>query len=70
MFLLDVAEGAFNMKFKLISAKERNGIRCYFCGTSKSVKYEVRIFDDVPDIRKRYCCNKCVLVFVDELEDF
>lgn len=59
------------MKFKLIDREKRKEVRCYYCGTDKSVKYEIRIFDDdtIQDINKRYCCNKCVCMFIDDLEE-
>ena len=47
------------MKFKLLDKEQRKEARCYFCGTDKSVKYEVRIFNDdsIEDINKRHCCK-------------
>ena len=59
------------MKFKLIDRDKRANAKCYFCGKNQSVKYEVRIFDDdsIEDINLRYCCNRCVCMFADELED-
>lgn len=41
-------------RLKIIPINKREGRRCYFCGTSKSVKYTVRVSDSVV-----CCCNKC-----------
>ena len=42
--------------------KERN-LRCYFCGETRSVKYEIEVFDPVVDSKpSKVCiCNKCAL---------
>ena len=55
------------MKFKLIDIEKRKDVTCFYCGTNKSVKYEIKLFDDdtVPDINKRYCCNRCIGMFID-----
>jgi hypothetical protein len=50
---------------KLIPDWQNRNIRCYFCGSSKSVKYEKRIFDPVLDDTKPstvYVCNRCALL--------
>lgn len=49
---------------KLIPDWQNRNIRCYFCGSSKSVKYEKKIFDPVLDDTKPstvYICNRCAL---------
>ena len=55
------------MKYKLIDSEKRKEVQCYYCGTDKSVKYEVNLFDDdtIQDINKRYCCNKCICMLFD-----
>lgn len=60
------------MKLKPISPEERKNAKCYFCGTDKSVKYIVRVFEDdsIEDINHRPCCNKCALMFNDQLKEF
>lgn len=42
--------------------KERN-LRCHFCGETRSVKYEIEVFDPVIDSKpSNVCmCNKCAL---------
>ncbi len=40
---------------ELIPIHERDGLKCQFCGTTKSVKY---ILSD-----GRTCCNKCALLY-------
>ena len=47
---------------KLIPNWQRENLRCYFCGETGSVKYELEIHDFESDIPKVVCvCNKCVL---------
>lgn len=60
------------MRFKLINIEERNHFTCFFCGTDKSVKYEIKLFDDpnISDISRRYCCNKCILMLIDNKYDY
>ena len=56
----DVRQG-----FKLIPDWQNSNIRCYFCGSTKSVKYEKKIFDPVLDDTKPstvYVCNRCALL--------
>lgn len=54
---------------KVIPIEKRNKYKCYFCGTTKSVKYIVKIndtiFSDKPS--NVCCCNKCALVFNDKI---
>lgn len=59
------------MKIKLIDVDERKDLRCYFCGTSKSVKYKIALFNNnsIQDINERCCCNKCACIFIDELSE-
>lgn len=45
------------MRFTLIPDWTKKNLQCYFCGTTKSVKYEMEM-DDKPT--KVYVCNKCV----------
>lgn len=49
---------------QLIPIDKREGKRCYFCGTSLSVKYTMEINDPVISNKpsKVYCCNKCALL--------
>ena len=57
------------MRFELIDIEKRKGLRCYYCERTESVKYKVKLFDDsISDINERYCCNKCILMFIDDLE--
>ena len=55
------------MRFKLIDIEKRKDATCFYCGTNKSVKYEIKLFDNdtLHDINKRYCCNKCICMFMD-----
>ena len=46
---------------KLMPLEERKGKKCYFCGTSLSVKYKVKITD--PEEKEVHCCNRCVAIF-------
>lgn len=47
---------------KLIPSQRRENLRCYFCGETRSVKYELEIHDFDSDIPKTVCaCNKCAL---------
>jgi hypothetical protein len=57
------------MKFKLINSETRKTAHCCFCGTNKSVKYEVNPKNKLVRDAKAYSCNKCVCVFADELDD-
>ena len=46
---------------KMIPTNKRNGITCYFCGTTRSVKYLVDTespFSGEPT--QVGCCNKCL----------
>ena len=48
---------------KLLTSKERKYKCCYFCGTTRSVKYVVEV--NAPELNKDApsrvcCCNKCV----------
>lgn len=49
---------------KLIDNWTNKKLRCYFCGSTKSVKYTVNVFD--PTISNKLtdvcCCNKCALL--------
>lgn len=60
---------------KLIPISERHpSMRCWFCRTDKSVKYEARMINTNPRSQNRYMrilvCNKCVLHHkMDFLED-
>lgn len=58
------------MYFELLDIETRKKVLCYFCGTNKSVKYKVNLFDDptIQDINERFCCNKCICFFIDETE--
>lgn len=52
------------MKFNIISERSKKYLKCHFCGTNKSVKYEVNVNG------KKVCvCNRCVLIKNDFLED-
>ena len=50
---------------KIINMSDRKNCRCYFCGTQKSVKYIVKVFDtgfqNPPT--EVYACNRCALLF-------
>lgn len=53
------------MTVKLIADWKNKKLRCHFCGSEKSVKYEATIFDSNIDNKKSKicCCNKCALVY-------
>ena len=53
-----------SMKFILIPNWNKKDLRCHFCGTNKSVKYESNV-----DGEKVCVCNRCVLTENDFLED-
>lgn len=46
----------------MIPIEKRKNKRCYFCGTSLSVKYITEVFDPVlADEPSRVCvCNRCI----------
>lgn len=51
---------------KLIPTSKRDpSMRCWFCRTNKSVKYEARMINTNPCSQNRYMrilvCNKCAL---------
>lgn len=51
------------MKFSLIKDWQNKGLKCNFCGTTKSVKYSVSMNGAV------VCsCNKCVWSDIQELK--
>jgi hypothetical protein len=60
----------------LIPISERNeAMRCWFCRTDKSVKYEARMINTNPHSQNRYMrilvCNKCAFHHrCDFVEDF
>ena len=54
------------MKLKLIPISERSPeMRCWFCHTNKSVKYEAKMVNTNPLSESKYMnilvCNKCAL---------
>lgn len=61
---------------KLIPIEKRDkSMRCWFCRTDKSVKYEARMINTNPHSQNRYMrilvCNRCALHHQhDFLEDF
>lgn len=47
---------------KLIPNWQEQGLTCWFCGSKKSVKYELEIYSFNSDIPKKVCaCNMCAL---------
>ena len=47
---------------KLIPNWQRENLRCYFCGDTRSVKYELEIHGFTGNFPKVVCaCNKCAL---------
>ena len=57
---------------KLIPISERHlMMRCWFCRTDKSVKYEAKMVNTNPKSENRYMhilvCNKCALIHVNDL---
>lgn len=46
---------------KMIEVSKRKNCKCHFCGTDKSVKYLVEIFDPIVANKTTEvcCCNKC-----------
>lgn len=52
------------MKFNLIPEWSNKNLKCHFCGTNRSVKYEANVN------RNKICvCNRCVLINNDLMED-
>lgn len=51
------------MEYKLIESWYKRNLKCHFCNTEKSVKYEMKIFDPVIDTKPTSICvcNKCVI---------
>ena len=51
------------MKIKVLSAGEREGARCWFCRTNRSVKYAAQMINTNPLSSLKYMdilvCNKC-----------
>lgn len=51
------------MKIKVLSAEERRGAKCWFCGANKSVKYAAQMVNTNPLSSLKYMdilvCNKC-----------
>ena len=50
---------------QLIPGWQNEKLKCYFCGSTKSVKYTIEIFDPVIDDTKfsKVCvCNRCALL--------
>ena len=56
-------EKSLIMRSKLINDWQNKNLRCYFCGSTKSVKYSIKISDSVIDNKTtEVCvCNKCIL---------
>lgn len=59
------------MKIKLIPAAERSTFaRCWFCRTSKSVKYTAKMVHTNPLSQNRYMeilvCNKCAALHLND----
>lgn len=52
------------MRFELIPGWSKKNLECNFCGTNKSVKYEMNT-----NGKKIYSCNRCVLIKDDLMED-
>lgn len=57
---------------KLIPISERDpSMRCWFCRTDKSVKYEAKMVNTNPLSEHRYMhilvCNKCALIHNNDL---
>lgn len=53
-------------KFKLVEGWSRKDLRCHFCHSTKSVKYEMNLFDPVIDDSEPsvvYVCNLCALKY-------
>ena len=46
---------------KYIANWRDKGLKCYFCGTNMSVKYQVTIMEN--DTEKKVCsCNRCIFL--------
>lgn len=58
------------MKFKLFPARDRSTKICYFCGTNRSVKYKSKIKKENGEEIDISSCNRCVLVYTNELVEF
>lgn len=52
--------------FNIIPDWNKKNLKCYFCGETRSVKYEMEIFDPVQDNKpSKVCvCNRCVLFYI------
>lgn len=50
---------------KLIEDWQKRKLKCHFCGTTKSVKYSVKVLDPVISSKQTEvcCCNKCILKY-------
>lgn len=51
--------------FKIIEPIDRIGMRCYFCGSDKSVKYLVRVKESNDGLQT--VCNKCMAIEKDRI---
>ena len=53
---------------KYISNWQNKNLSCYFCGETRSVKYETEVLDPViSDKPTMVCvCNKCALRYTDQ----
>lgn len=52
---------------EIIKDWNKKQLKCHFCGSEKSVKYQVNIIDSAIDrceSENVYCCNRCVLSFI------
>lgn len=49
---------------KYIENWPNKNLTCHFCGTDKSVKYEVEIKDADGKIHSVPCCNMCALLYI------
>ena len=48
---------------RLIPDWNTKQLTCYFCGESRSVKYELELHDSESENSKTVCaCNKCALI--------
>jgi hypothetical protein len=46
---------------KLIPNWQRENLRCYFCGGTRSVKYELETHNFTGNTKVVCACNKCTL---------
>ena len=56
---------------RIIPNWQKKKLRCHFCGETRSVKYEIEVFDPVISDKPTFVCvcNRCVLHYDTRKED-